>query len=178
MRMQRGGGLTCMLTMLPRRLLFWLSDTVWLLLHSASKPRMPPTQSPMRQTYATGTASGGLGKGNILQATWYFIGQVECQSKKFEKQLLEPGPHPLSFTVVMETQNHHNEWWRVASALHLKCHIEIGKANNYPVGVPQFIFYILDFYRLITPHLKESISPQLIYGSRFMIHSYTVSCML
>ena len=43
--------LTWTLTMLPLRLLFWLSLTVWLLLHRASNPRIPPTQSPMRQTY-------------------------------------------------------------------------------------------------------------------------------
>lgn len=43
--------LTCTLMTLPLRLLFWLSLTVWLLLHRASKPRIPPTQSPMRQTW-------------------------------------------------------------------------------------------------------------------------------
>lgn len=39
---------------LPRLLLFWLSDTVTELLQRASKPRMPPTQSP-----STHTCSGG-----------------------------------------------------------------------------------------------------------------------
>lgn len=41
---------TCTLMVLPRLLLFWLSDTVTELLHRASKPRMPPTQSPITHT--------------------------------------------------------------------------------------------------------------------------------
>lgn len=41
---------------LPRLLLFWLSNTVTELLHRASKPRMPPTQSPITHTCKPGTA--------------------------------------------------------------------------------------------------------------------------
>lgn len=35
---------------LPRLLLFWLSDTVTELLHRASSPSIPPTQSPITHT--------------------------------------------------------------------------------------------------------------------------------
>lgn len=45
---------TCTLATLPLRLLLWLSDTGWLLQHKASKARMPPTQSPIRQTWSGG----------------------------------------------------------------------------------------------------------------------------
>lgn len=41
---------TWTLMALPRLLLFWLSDTVTELLHRASKPRIPPTQSPITHT--------------------------------------------------------------------------------------------------------------------------------
>lgn len=43
---------------LPRLLLFWLSDTVTALLQRASKPRMPPTQSPRTHTCTGGDAAG------------------------------------------------------------------------------------------------------------------------
>lgn len=46
---------TCTLMALPRLLLFWLSDTVTELLHRASNPRIPPTQSPMTHTCVTET---------------------------------------------------------------------------------------------------------------------------
>lgn len=41
---------TWTLMALPRLLLFWLSDTVTELLQRASKPRIPPTQSPITHT--------------------------------------------------------------------------------------------------------------------------------
>lgn len=43
---------------LPRLLLFWLSDTVTELLQSASNPRMPPTQSPRTHTCTGRDATG------------------------------------------------------------------------------------------------------------------------
>lgn len=47
---QRDQRCTWTLMVLPRLLLFWLSETVTELLQSASKPRIPPTQSPMTHT--------------------------------------------------------------------------------------------------------------------------------
>lgn len=43
---------------LPRLLLFWLSDTVTELLQRASNPRMPPTQSPRTHTCTGGSGAG------------------------------------------------------------------------------------------------------------------------
>lgn len=47
----RGGGGVATLTMLPRRLLLRLPLPVLALWQSASKPRMPPTPSPISTTW-------------------------------------------------------------------------------------------------------------------------------
>lgn len=61
---------------LPRLLLFWLSDTVTELLQRASKPRMPPTQSPRTHTCSGGndthinTHTGSQVLRHTLKLTW------------------------------------------------------------------------------------------------------------
>lgn len=67
---------TCTLTILPRRLLFWLSDTVMLLLQRASNPRIPPTQSPIRHT-CTQTAD---------RRAWHHIQRVTSTADAWDKR--------------------------------------------------------------------------------------------
>ena len=65
---------TCTLATLPLRLLLWLSDTGWLLQHKASKAKMPPTQSPIRQTW--GERPWGLSAAQGCHATLLQLGWV------------------------------------------------------------------------------------------------------